>query len=132
VADLLDRIQREIAARLRELRPFVAEAERLQDALDSLSGAPAGDGGIIARVSAGTSRRRPRARSAATGGAPRGQNRALIEQVLIDRNGATAAEVAQETGIAIGAVRTALSALVREGRLAKAPGGRPTVYVPGF
>jgi hypothetical protein len=132
VADLLDRIQNDIAARLRELRPFVAEAERLQDALDSLSRAPRSDGGIIARVGAAPTRRRPRARATAPARAPRGRNRDLIEQVLIDRNGATAEEVARETGIAIAAVRTALSTMVREGRLGKAPGGRPTVYVPGF
>jgi hypothetical protein len=40
VADLVDRIQAQIDARLEELRPYADEARDLQRALDAMNGRP--------------------------------------------------------------------------------------------
>jgi hypothetical protein len=71
MSDLLDRTQREIAARLRELQPAVGEFERLQAAvvaLDGLGGSMAGASSPRRAGGAGRRRRpgRPRGSRSAT------------------------------------------------------------------
>ncbi len=144
---LLPRLKREIEARLAELRPIVAEAERLEAAKDAL----------LAEAAAvvDTTPRRPRAalpsngfraelRSgaastpiAATGNgngrngtsesdddrAPRGANQTAILAIVEERPGVSVAEIASVTKIAKPTVATTVSKLKREGVLADEAGG---------
>ena len=40
MSDVLEQIKREISARIEELRPLVAEAAQLEDAIGALNGSP--------------------------------------------------------------------------------------------
>jgi hypothetical protein len=145
---LLPRLKREIEARLTELRPIVAEAERLEAAKDAL----------LAEAAAidSSPRRRPRAAlpsngfraelrngaastpiARATNGngrhsnggeadddrAPRGANQTAILAVVDERPGVSVAEISSVTKIPKPTVATTVSKLKREGVLADEAGG---------
>jgi hypothetical protein len=148
---LLPRLKREIEARLAELRPIVAEAERLEAAKDTL---------LAEAAAVGTAApRRPRAAlpsngfraelrngaastpvaAAANGNghgtarngtnesdddhAPRGANQTAILAIVEERPGVSVAEIASVTKIAKPTVATTVSKLKREGVLADEAGG---------
>jgi hypothetical protein len=135
MADLLDRIQREIGERLDASRAAVEEYERLQAARRALQ---AGDGERAGRAAGG--RRRPRSRPAggragaktrAAGGAaragraarrkraPRGANREAVLAAVRAHPGVTPSEVASTSGVKPGIVYNELRRLVSEGELVK-------------
>ncbi len=125
--DLLNRIEDEIDARLRELNPLVSEYDRLTEARESLSdGAPAPE--RRARSTSRTASRRAGARqprggrAAGKGGgkrAPRGENRAKLLAVVEERPGVSVGEVAQATGIKKPIVYSTMYKLVETGEVAK-------------
>jgi DNA-binding transcriptional ArsR family regulator len=122
MADLVGQIQRDIEQRLRELRPLLEEKDRLEAVLAALTNGHGG--GESARAAA------PRVRASAGGAdrapyaggksrrAPRGANREAILQVVRERPGVSAAEVAEVTKIAKPTVHTTISQLKRKGILA--------------
>jgi hypothetical protein len=141
---LLPHLKREIEARLAELRPLVAEAERLEAAKDALLAeaaaasravaAPAarrngsaperlnGAGAAPARERA--SDERERASDESTGErAARGANQTAILAIVEERPGVSVAEIAAVTKIAKPTVATTVSKLKREGVLADEAGG---------
>jgi len=122
MADLVAQIQRDIERRLQELRPLLAEKEQLEAVLTALTTEPNGSSAVSAP------RGRPRASAPAAaprapyaGGkrrrAPRGANREAILQVVRERPGVSAAEVAEATKIAKPTVHTTISQLKRKGIL---------------
>ena len=145
---LLPRLKREIEARLAELRPIMAEAERLEAAKDALlaeaaavdaaarrSAPPArASNGFRAELRNGAAST-PVATSAGIGGrngvskedeedrAPRGQNQAAILAIVEERPGVSVAEIASVTKIAKPTVATTVSKLKRDGVLADEAGG---------
>jgi DNA-binding transcriptional ArsR family regulator len=124
MADLVTQIQSDIERRLQELRPLLAEKEQLEAVLAALTSEPSNGGG-----SAAAPPRARAARAAATaterapyaGGkrrrAPRGANREAILDVVRERPGVSAAEVAEVTKIAKPTVHTTISQLKRKGIL---------------
>jgi hypothetical protein len=139
---LLPRLRREIEARLAELRPLVAEAERLEVAKAAL----------LAEAAAAerAARRLPRAalreldlgtrRNGVTGASPvaasapaadedtngrasRGANQDAILAIVEERPGVSVAEISSVTKIAKPTVATTVSKLKREGVLASEAGG---------
>jgi hypothetical protein len=123
MADLVGQIQRDIEQRLAELRPLLAEKDQLEAVLSALTSkqnggasrsaapraraaAPAAPAGARAPYAGGKSRR-----------APRGANREAILQVVRERPGVSAAEVADVTNIAKPTVHTTISQLKRKGIL---------------
>ena len=113
VADLVDRIQKEIDARLEELRPYAEEARDLQRALDAMSKRPSPG------RDAPTQRRgrRRRARS------PRGETVARVREYIAANPGSTAGEVASALALNRNTVATRLSQLAKRGALVKASRG---------
>lgn len=117
MADLVGQIQRDIERRLAELRPLIEEKEQLESVLAALKN---GHGGGAPARSAGHSPASPgRAQYAAGKGrrAPRGANREAILNVVRERPGITASEVADITQIAKPTVHTTISQLKRKGIL---------------
>jgi DNA-binding transcriptional ArsR family regulator len=120
MADLVGQIQRDIEKRLQELRPLIEEKERLEAVLAALTnGSAAAVASAPPRVRATTTRPAARAPYAAGKGrrAPRGANRDAILQVVRERPGVSAAEVAEITKIAKPTVHTTISQLKRKGIL---------------
>jgi hypothetical protein len=146
---LLPRLKRDIDARIDELRPLVAEAERLAAAREALLAEAAAVGRARQRAAGA-----PRASSAfreelrngaastplastrgasfrngayedddANGRAPRGANQTAILAVVEERPGVSVAEIASVTKIAKPTVATTVSKLKREGVLADEAGG---------
>jgi hypothetical protein len=113
--DLLDRIRGEIRDRLRLSRAAYEESQRLEAALAALGERSA------RQATAASSRRAPRR----VPRAPRGENRRRIRDVVEQRPGASAGEIAGATGIARATVASTLGKLAREGELEKTqlPGG---------
>lgn len=129
MADLVGQIQRDIEKRLQELRPLIAEKERLEAVLVALTN---GSTGAAASPAAAPRARATTTRSAGrapyAGGksrrAPRGANREAILSVVRERPGVSAAEVASITRIAKPTVHTTISQLKRKGILeAEGSGG---------
>jgi hypothetical protein len=149
---LLPRLKREIHARLAELRPLVAEAERLELAKQALLAEAAADRaprrafrtpdrtierelstGLRTNGSAAFEQRataaRPQpasasdAREETNGRAPRGANQDAILKVVDERPGVSVAEIASVTKIPKPTVATTVSKLKREGVLADEAGG---------
>ena len=113
--DLLVRIRGEIRERLRTSRAAYEESQRLEAALVALGERSAPQ--ATAASSRPARRRAPRA--------PRGENLRRIRDVVEQRPGASAGEIAGATGIARATVASTLSKLAREGELEKTqlPGG---------
>lgn len=130
---LLPRLKREIEARLAELRPMVAEAQRLIAVKEAM----------LAEAAAEQGRRRPSTRvlpprsetasqqlngtgakpASANGRAPRGANQEAILAIVEERPGVSVAEIASVTKIAKPTVAATVSKLKREGVLADEAGG---------
>lgn len=135
---LLPRLKREIEARLAELRPLVAEAERLEAVKAALLEEAAaneravrrtarelarggGRSGAVAAESNGD--KSSNGRGARNGRAPRGANQEAILAVVEERPGVSVAEIAAVTKIPKPTVATTVSKLKREGVLAPEAGG---------
>ena len=116
MADLLDTTRREIEARLRELRPLVQEAAKLEAALVALDG--------MGNAGSAPPRRRaaPRRRVAADGRRGRASREQLIEY-LRAHPGSTAGDVASALGLKRTSVSTRLAQLAKAGELTKAERG---------
>src|SRR5918992_753016 len=115
MADFLEEKKREIAARLKELRPLVDEFHRLEAAQRALDGV---DG------RGGTSTAAPRRRAArGTGrrGRPKGSgNRAQQALKLVnDQPGITIPEMAQRMGIQVNYLYRVLPNLEQDGKVRK-------------
>src|SRR4051812_27800871 len=93
MADLLDQTLAEIRARLKELGPVVAEYERLAAAAQALNG-----GSPAAQTSRTAARRRSTV--SASPRAARGANKQKVYAAIDARPGATAAELAEASGVA--------------------------------
>lgn len=113
MADFVAQIQRDIERRLKELAPLIEEKEKLEAVLAALTGEKANG--------ATSSRGRAASRAPYAGGrtrrAPRGANRKAILEVVGQRPGISAREVAELTGIAKPTVHTTISQLKRKGIL---------------
>lgn len=136
---LLPRLKREIEARLEELRPLVAEAERLEAAKAALLAEAAAAERAARRLPRGALReldlgsRRNGVTSAApaeaagdeaaNGRAARGANQEAILAIVEERPGVSVAEIASVTKIAKPTVATTVSKLKRDGVLAAEAGG---------
>ncbi len=132
---LLPRLKREIEARLAELRPVVAEAERLEAAKEAMLAeaaaerAPArlaprpGRNGASAERANGSAPAAPSSAEPENGRAPRGANQEAIVAIVEERPGVSVAEIAAVTKIAKPTVATTVSKLKREGVLADEAGG---------
>ena len=139
MSELLDRIETEIRERLAATRAAMLEHERLQAALDALTGAVE-EPHAVKRGARGVARRAPTRRatrgSTADGTrpaaspvrrrAPRGANRQAVLGVIEERPGVTAAELSVASGVHRGTLSALLRTLVDRGELEKRPltGGR--------
>ena len=122
MADFLEEKKREIASRLKELRPLVDEFHRLEAAQRALEGV--GDTGSPA-----PRRGRPRGSGGGSGsggtgrgrGRPRGSgNRAQQAQKLVGENpGITIPEMAQRMGIQVNYLYRVLPNLEQDGKVRK-------------
>ena len=122
MADLVGQIQRDIEKRLAELRPLLAEKEQLESVLAALTNEQ--NGGVqrtraprAAAPSAGAAASRAPYAGGKSKRAPRGANREAILQVVRERPGVSASEVADVTKIAKPTVHTTISQLKRKGIL---------------
>lgn len=127
--DLLERIQAEIRERLDASREAVREYERLRAALEALDGAarPASRGDRSQATPVARSRARRRAKSGGSRKrAPRGANREAVLQVVGERPGITASELAAASGVAKPTLYTLLSSLTKQDVLQRQelPGGQ--------
>ena len=133
---LLPRLKREIEVRLAELRPLVAEAERLAAAKEALLAEAAAEGAAARRRAQrphnGAWPERSNGAAARSAGdeqgddserAPRGPNQTAILAIVEERPGVSVAEIASVTKIAKPTVATTVSKLKREGVLADEAGG---------
>ena len=123
MADLVGQIQRDIEQRLAELRPLLAEKDQLEAVLAALTNEQNGGSQAprAARATAPAATSAAASRAPYAGGkrrrAPRGANREAILQVVRERPGVSAAEVADVTSIAKPTVHTTISQLKRKGIL---------------
>ena len=119
MADFLEEKKREIAARLKELRPLVDEFHRLEAAQRALEGVNGGGGGTR------TAPRRRARRGGGTGtgrrGRPKGSgNRAAQALELVSgQPGITIPEMAQRMGIQVNYLYRVLPGLEQEGKVRK-------------
>ena len=141
---LLPRLKREIEARLAELRPLVAEGERLVAAkeamladaaaessarrraervLPPLNGAATGRLNGAAPTPAAAAASRGADDESENGSAPRSPNQTAILAIVEERPGVSVAEIAAVTKIAKPTVATTVSKLKRDGLLADEAGG---------
>jgi DNA-binding transcriptional ArsR family regulator len=120
MADLVGQIQRDIERRLQELRPLLEEKEQLESVLAALKHGKNGSSSAApARARSTSGAAAERAPYAAGKGrrAPRGANREAILNVVRERPGISATEVAEVTQIAKPTVHTTISQLKRKGIL---------------
>jgi DNA-binding transcriptional ArsR family regulator len=119
MADLVGQIQRDIEKRLQELRPLIEEKEQLEAVLAALKNGSGSASAPAPRARAAAPRPSSRAPYAAgrSRRAPRGANREAILNVVRERPGVSAAEVAAITRIAKPTVHTTISQLKRKGIL---------------
>ena len=110
MADLLDRVLREVRERMERSRAAAEESQRLEAALAALDR-------DRAEPSTAPRPRRGRRRAESRRRARRGANRDAIVGVVSERPGVSAAEVAGATGIARATVTSTLSKLVADGVL---------------
>ena len=118
MADFLEEKKREIAARLKELRPLVDEFQRLEAAQRALEGVNGGG-----KSSAAPRRRASRGSGGGTGrrGRPKGSgNRAAQALELVNgQPGITIPEMAQRMGIQVNYLYRVLPGLEQEGKVRK-------------
>jgi hypothetical protein len=148
--DLLDRIRKELDARIRELRPVVREFERLERAAEAIAragarsvpglrsrvGPPrtdrtaaAGPWGKRGPVQAAAKPAPPKAspaRKAAASrrqAAPPGQAQAKVLAALESAPGSGPAAIAKASGVSTGVAGATLSRLAKQGRVRRLDGG---------
>jgi len=130
VVSVIEERLREIEAQLKTYDELARERDRLQRALDALRSEPA-----VARRGGSTQRQAPRGRAGGRRGgrrAQRGSNVAAIIGHVTSDPGATAADIAQATGIDRGVVYSATSRLASAGRLRRvSKGDRQVGYEVG-
>ena len=129
--ELIDRIKKDIDARLDELRPQVEEIPRLEAVLAALD-SPGGGGGQRLGRGAGAPARgargaaRPRREASSSGGprrrARRGQRREELLQLLASNPEVTIAEAARQMGVSSPQVSTLVRRLEEEGVLQRSEG----------
>ncbi len=131
VADLLDRVHKEMAARLAELRPLVEEHRRLEAALGALNevqSATPWPRAANASAAGGSRRRAGRNGGSASARkrAPRGANRKAVLSALRERPGSSSGELAAVSGVEGGTLHALLTRLVKDGEVEKQelPSGR--------
>lgn len=128
--DFLDSKRNEIAARIEQLRPAVAEYQRLEAAAAALEGVPTangtGSGVIMAASGAPVAERVQKAAAVkqASGrkrGRPKGSGRRRAQALAIVREspGITIPEIAERMGIRQNYLYRVLPALAEEGRIVK-------------
>src|SRR5918999_4775812 len=152
--DLLDRIRKELNARIRELRPVVREFERLERAAEAIARAGARrvpalrsrvGSSHAERAAAAPVRGKGKPRSAATKPAPRrpspargsagsprktaprGQTQAKALEALGAAPGSGPSGVAKASGVSTGVAAATLSRLVKQGRVRRIEAGRYAV-----
>ncbi len=117
--DLLERIRQEISTRLAELRPLVDEHARLDAAMQALGEVP--QRAAIAPPAGSPRQTKPRAHNAPPvkprKRAPRGANREAVLRAARERPGATAAELADVSGVDRSTLNALLARLVKAGEL---------------
>jgi hypothetical protein len=150
MADLLDRIRKELDARIRELGPVVREFERLEHAAGALARSGARSvPGLRSRVAPTPAKRdatdparaKREARSAASKPpapatspdrrraasrrkpAPRGQTQAKVLAALAAAPGSGPAAVAKASGVSSGVAAATLSRLAKQGRVRRLEAG---------
>jgi CRP-like cAMP-binding protein len=124
MADFLDEKRREIEQRLKELRPLVEEAQRLEAALSALDGV-----GNTTTTGGGPRRRATSTRRPAPGGSPsngrRGRPRGSgtrgkqALELVRSRPGITIPEMAEEMGIQQNYLYRVLPGLQKDGMVRK-------------
>jgi hypothetical protein len=127
VPDFLDSKRREIAERLRELKPLVEEYHKLEAAAAALEGVGGPSNGSRARGTAATAKRAPARRSAAAAagtrrrGRPRGSGTRSLQalELVRTRPGITIPELAKEMGIKQNYLYRVLPGLARDGQVSK-------------
>ena len=133
MGDLVEETVRGIRARLKELRPAMAEYERLQAAYEALDGggvepeAQRSAGAATRARRSGPGRKRKRAGSQRSGPrAKRGANKAAVLGVIAERPGVTVTEIAGVSGIAKPLVYNTTRTGVERGELERValPGGQ--------
>ena len=121
----------EIESQLGGYDELVRERDRLRRALHELNGHDEPSPRAAATPARGNSRRSSARRRRSGRRAQRGSNVAAITGYVAAHPGATAAEIAEGTGIARSVVYSATSRLASAGRLRRAPrGGRQVGYEP--
>ena len=111
MSDLLDGIQRDIHARLDELRPLVREYEQLRQAMAALEGVPAEREPAAAKPRTASPPRRKRAAA--------GTNREQVLTAVQDHPGASAGQIAEASGVQRTVVYGVLRRLVDDGVIDK-------------
>ena len=111
MSDLLDGIQRDIRARLDELRPLVSESEQLRRAMAALEAVPAEREPAAAKPQAAARPRRKRA--------PAGTNRERVLAAVRDNPGASASRIAEASGVQRNVVYGVLRRLSSDGVIEK-------------
>jgi hypothetical protein len=125
VADFLDEKRKEIAARLKELRPLVDEYQRLEAAERALSGVSDGKPAQAAAAAAPSRRRRRTAAAEGRRGRPRGTGtRAEQARKLVNEQpGITIPELAEKMGIKQNYLYRVMPQLADEGHVVKSGRG---------
>jgi hypothetical protein len=127
VSDFLKTKRDEIAARLRELEPLVAEYRQLEAASAALAGLPEAASSAPARAARrprATAARTPRARRASTSGRrgrPRGSGTRAIQtlELVTSKPGITIPEIASAMGIKQNYLYRVLPGLEKDGKVVK-------------
>ena len=146
--DLLDRVRKELNARLRELRPVVREFERLERAAEAIARtgarsvpalrsrvgpAPAdrpATAGARGKRGAHSAAAKPAPRATSPRGAasrkvaPRGQTQAKVLEALAAAPGSGPAAVGRASGVSTGVAAATLSRLVKQGLVRRLGTGR--------
>lgn len=141
MADLLERVRKQLGARISELRPLVRQLERLERAAAALARAgvravpgvgprETADAETQTKTpkaprkrarSAKPSARRPSSRSRGRASrrkpAPRGQTQAKVLAALSATPGSTAAAVGKDSGVSTNVAAATISRLVKQGRV---------------
>ncbi|HEV7943645.1 MAG TPA: winged helix-turn-helix transcriptional regulator [Solirubrobacteraceae bacterium] len=129
---MLEEIRRTAERRLHQIEPLLEEAEQLRDVLEVLSRRTTGQQtSAVAkhtrrnRSAATASSKRPGSRVRSDGGAraAKGSNKRAIMQLVAQKPGITAAQIAQLTGMKRTVVASTVSRLKRYGELLDHEGG---------
>ncbi len=121
--ELFDRVLREVRERKKRAQAAWEESRRLEAALRALEGQRS-----RARPQRQTAPTRPRSSGRR---APRGQTRGAILQVVAERAGATAAEIAAAANLDRRVTQSTLARLARQGAIERySPPGGGTAYRP--